>query len=247
MSYFVVFNEFGFNPGMLSKLIFVPYFQHNKLDVYDPSHPTLGNTNLICENNVLKSKDYFGKSTIEKDNMVGSNVDWLFLTDLYQDLRMGYFSNFSCEGNVVKAVTSRFNWIRCSIPQISPISNRYVCYSTEALKYSQSSFFLSIVICQISNYLAIKTRILSIRFQGLGNFFMFFALQTEFIICIVLFYCRPVNNAFGTRDVIFLHFGIYAAFFSIVHNVYDELRKYLIRSFSSKDRENNFFKSYALT
>lgn len=60
---------------------------------------------------------------------------------------------------------------------------------------------------------------------------MFFGFASEFVICIFLAYCRPVNHAFGTRDVIFLHFGMYAFFFSICHVIYDEIRKFLIRNF----------------
>lgn len=101
--------------------------------------------------------------------------------------------------------------------------------------------------CQISDYLCIKTRILSIRFQGLGNFFMFFGLTSELVICVILAYIRPINYAFGTRDVIFLHFGMYAMFISIVHMVYDEIRKYLIRNWPSKHNEPNFFERYTLT
>lgn len=55
--YFVVFNEFGFSPSIVNRLLTVPYFPHNKFDIYDETSPTLGNTNLKCEGDILKSND----------------------------------------------------------------------------------------------------------------------------------------------------------------------------------------------
>lgn len=72
---------------------------------------------------------------------------------------------------------------------------------------------------------------------------MFFGFTTEFVLCIFLAYCRPINYAFGTRDVVFLHFGMYAFFFSTVIVVYDEIRKYLIRNYPPKDKPNWFQKN----
>lgn len=66
--YFVVFNEFGFSPSIVNRLLTKPYFPHNELDIYDPSSPTLGNTNLICEGNNLKSIDSLGHTALDSGN-----------------------------------------------------------------------------------------------------------------------------------------------------------------------------------
>lgn len=161
---------------------------------------------------------------------------------------MGFIGNFVCNGDTVVSVTHRFYWPNCRVPQISPISQRFVCYSTEALKYTQSACFFSIVICQLTNYISIKTRILTFRLQGISNYFMFFSLSTELSVCMLLAYCRPINYAFGSRDVIFLHFGFYACFNSILLLLYDEGRKWLIRNFPKKNpNDPNFFERYTLT
>lgn len=65
----------------------------------------------------------------------------------------------------------------------------------------------------------------------------------EFTLCIFLAYCRPINHVFGTRDVIFLHFGLYSLFFSIMMLLYDETRKFLIRNFPPKGGANWFVKN----
>lgn len=53
----------------------------------------------------------------------------------------------------------------------------------------------------------------------------------EFLICMMLCYCRPINYVFGTRDLAFLHFGIYSSIMTSILIFYDELRKYLIRNY----------------
>lgn len=83
MSYFVTFNQFGFSPTILNRLLIVPYFHHNPTDIYDPAHPTLGNTNLKCDGATLTEKDGFGRPPASEGNYSGSTLDWLFLADLY--------------------------------------------------------------------------------------------------------------------------------------------------------------------
>ena len=53
-----------------------------------------------------------------------------------------------------------------------------------------------------------KTRTLSLLYQGLRNYFMIFGQLTETMLMFSYAYIRPINVAFGTRDVIFWHFGI---------------------------------------
>lgn len=60
---------------------------------------------------------------------------------------MGYFSDFTCDGATVTKVNPKYVWGKCQVPQISPISSRFICYSTETLKYAQTSAFFSIVVC----------------------------------------------------------------------------------------------------
>ena len=43
-------------------------------------------------------------------------------------------------------------------------------------------------------------------------------------------YFQPFNAAFGTRDNIFMHFGVPVLPFAMLQLVIDEVRKYLIRT-----------------
>lgn len=62
----------------------------------------------------------------------------------------------------------------------------------------------------------------------------------EFFLCMLLAYFRLINHVFGTRDVNFMHFGMYSFFFSILMLIYDEIRKFLIRNYPPKGGANWF-------
>ena len=240
LTFFLVMNDFGFSPYSLIGLISKPYLPHNSGDVYDPTHPFFGNTNVQCSNGVLKSIVAPDRDEINKDNIEGFTLDWLFTTDLNQDTRMGFLKNECGSSSTIK-VSNLIDFAQCNVFQISPISGRPVCFTTEALKYGQTSFFFSIVITQFSNNLSCKTRKLSLSYQGLGNTFMMLGWAIEFALTFMLAYCRPVNHIFNTRDVTFFHYGIFSFFFSILMLCYDETRKFLIRNFKKpKDRPNWF-------
>jgi sodium/potassium-transporting ATPase subunit alpha len=67
-------------------------------------------------------------------------------------------------------------------------------------------------------------------YQGLRNQFMIFAFSTEILITLLLAYSAGVNLVFGTRDCIFIHFGLQGLPYCIFMNIWDEIRKYLIRN-----------------
>jgi len=52
--------------------------------------------------------------------------------------------------------------------------------------------------------------------------------MSEVIVGLLIVYCHPVNGGIGTRDVIFLHFGVPAAPFALIILFYDEIRKILV-------------------
>lgn len=80
--YFIVFEEFGFSPSILNRLVTKPYFHHNRGDVYDPDDIFLGNTNVKCTGDVLEMIDDKDKTSLEVDDLKGAVLDWLFTTDI---------------------------------------------------------------------------------------------------------------------------------------------------------------------
>lgn len=175
----------------------------------------------------------------------GVTLDWLFVTHIDQDLRMGYIEPDCSSPQKVK---HSVEFSMCRIFQISPISNRPVCYSTESLKYTQTAVYFTIIITQIGNSkawarkklsdllgIAQKTRRLSVSFQGLRNYFMIFGWFSMFLILYTLAYVTPLNTILGTRDVILQHCLIPGVPFSMMIVLMDEVRKYLIRNTKSSD------------
>lgn len=69
---------------------------------------------------------------------------------------------------------------------------------------------------QYLNAWVCKTRTLSLLYQGLRNYFMIFGQLTETMLMFSYAYIKPINTAFGTRDVIFWHFGIPGLPFSML-------------------------------
>lgn len=101
----------------------------------------------------------------------------------------------------------------------------------EALSFAQGAFFVTIVIVQWADLLICKTRILSIRQQGLKNSVMNFGLMFETLLAAVLCYSAGLNGALGTRNLRLVHW-FPGMPFSMAIFLYDETRKFLMRSTS---------------
>ena len=245
IAYFVVFNDFGFHPSVLNRILSRPYFPHNPEDTYNPSHPFLGNTNVMCDpatGNLISLDTVKERAEVSDTGLTGRTLDWLFTRDIYQDVRLGFLGNDCANNRAFASITLG----ECKVHQISPISLRPACYSTEAGKYAQTAYFCAVVFAQIFNTICAKTRRLPFYSQDLGNEMMILGWVIEIVLMFLLAYLRPLNHAFGTRDVIFFHFGIFGLFYACMMLVYDEIRKFLIRHFPSKHGKPNWFERNTL-
>ncbi|CAM9799376.1 unnamed protein product [Pylaiella littoralis] len=113
--------------------------------------------------------------------------------------------------------------------QCANIASRMV--QKEALAHAQASFFVAIVIVQWADLMICKTRWLSIRTQGMINSTMNFGLFFETLLAAWLCYFPPINIGLGTRNLRLVHW-FPAMPFSIMIFLYDEIRKYLMRTTS---------------
>lgn len=57
---------------------------------------------------------------------------------------------------------------------------------------------------------------------------MFFGFFTELVLMIGLSYIKVFNLVFGTRDVLFIHFGIGSIPFALLMIIWNEGRKYMV-------------------
>jgi sodium/potassium-transporting ATPase subunit alpha len=112
---------------------------------------------------------------------------------------------------------------------ISSVSDAEIRYTSEALRYAQCSYLISIIIVQWADILICKTRKLSIAQQGMRNHMLNFGLCFETGLGALLCYVPWVQRPLGTRPLEIRHFGIPSFPFFIVIFFYDELRKFALR------------------
>jgi len=90
-----------------------------------------------------------------------------------------------------------------------------VYFTTEALFYAQSGYFVTIVMIQWSNVFACKSRKMTIIYSG-PNKHMFGGIATETVLFIVLLYIPGLNTVFGGRPLPFFLLGIPGLGFSML-------------------------------
>ncbi|CAD8189747.1 unnamed protein product [Paramecium pentaurelia] len=218
--WYVSFNDFGFTPSSL-------YFLLNKQgvlpkynDLYNPKDPWFGNSNL---------RESYPNGVCEGTDLIGQeDIDWIYPKHGAHDLRMALLK---CENG---KIVSNMEWGDCNIDLISPVTKRPYCYHTEASSYSQTSFFFGVVLGQICNYQALRQLKGSAIYNGFDNVYMYLAYFIEFLITWSLSYIEVFNTGFGTRDILFIHYGICGLPFGIVLILWNEGRKVCIRIFKSK-------------
>mgnify|MGYP000851143681 FL=1 len=226
LAYFYTMTSFGFpfwslfylnnQKGLLTS--------NSRNDPYDPYQYDLGNSRVgdLCE--TTSDQPY----PIDEDYT--ERLDWVYLRHPYLDVRNVFIE---CAGD--GSVQPKVEFGECFVKQLSDVTETPICYTTEALKYAQTSAFFAVVFCQVSNVLTVKTKKLSIYYQGFNNYMLPAGLASELILTLILAYLAPIHRAFGSRDVIFIHFGLAGIPFAILQMVYDEIRKYMIRNGKSPD------------
>ena len=96
-------------------------------------------------------------------------------------------------------------------------------------KKLEYTFFVSIVIVQWTDLIICKTRRLSVFQQGMNNWFLNFGLVFETILAAVLSYTPGMDKGLRMYPLKF-NWWLPALPFSLLILVYDETRKYILRS-----------------
>ena len=120
LSFYVVFNDFGFPPAELNGIANLSMTISNPGDVYNPTHPTFGNTYLLQK---------YSKSCPSSSDSNYFMIDWVYTNSALFDLRNTFLKcDIDSSGNAV--YTQGMKWGSCNIQQISPITNLPVCFTT---------------------------------------------------------------------------------------------------------------------
>ncbi len=119
-----------------------------------------------------------------------------------------------------------------TLDTISPVTNQAVRYTSEALKYAQTSYWCAIVVSQWGSVIARKTRSINLWQHGFSNRVTFYALVFETILAVVLVYVPFLNTGIATRRLDLRHFGVNAFPFFTIIILYDEVRKFVMNRMS---------------
>jgi len=99
----------------------------------------------------------------------------------------------------------------------------------EAVLHGQTAFFVSIVLTQWFDLIICKTRMLSLKAQGMRNGFMAFGLFFETALTCFILYVPFANTAIRTRPIHFIHW-LPSLPFAVLMFFYDETRKFFMRN-----------------
>jgi sodium/potassium-transporting ATPase subunit alpha len=195
-------------------------------------------------NGFLDQSPEFGEITT---NLL-TNVQLFDLYDAATDSTFVADDNFAATAQG-KRLMGELQQARCTNRELGDLTaDEYKCYPSaspeqlllnvnsrkaqkSALSHGQSASFIAIIIVQWADLVICKTRWLSIRQQGMKNAVMNFALVFELLLGALLCYVPGIPNALGTMPLRFTHW-FPAIPFSIFIFLYDETRKYLMRSTS---------------
>lgn len=211
-TYFLVMNDYGYKPGTLFGMILDEARVPASGDFYNPTDATKGNTQA-------------NDGTVKKDTF-----DFLTDDDNDIDIRLFFWEY------------SNTSWSKCRWGSDAPkfwrrnlVEDQDICYSSEALKYAQTAYLVSIVVVQWADLMISKTRNLSISQQGMKNWFANFGLVFETCLVAILCYFPWFNIPLKTRMLASPHFGVPSFPFFAVIFFYDEGRKSLLRAGIEKD------------
>lgn len=165
-------------------------------------------------------------NSVNKGNAFSNDFpNWLSTINARIDLRAFYVE---CAGNPGGYYYKRFI---PDMPEVLGTTSSYsgspVAYTTEALYYAQSGYFVTVVLVQWSNVFACKSRKCSLIYSGV-NKHMFGGVACETILLIVLLYVPGINGVFGGRQLDFFLLGIPGLLFSMTLLIWEEGRKMLL-------------------
>jgi sodium/potassium-transporting ATPase subunit alpha len=231
-TYFLVLNDFGIRPQALWGLALLESPMPKPTDVYDPLDFSAGGGSKATVVNDSNGDPLYS-SLYGNTNMLEPEADWGSLRwDATRNGKVDVRMFYGEQREPSDWVACRFDPGDKDLPKfyrVSVISDSPICYSTEALKFAQSGYLVSIVCVQWADLMICKTRNLSLAQQGMANSFANFGLFSETALVAVLLYVPFLNVALGTRQIPFPHFAVPSMTFFVSIFFYDELRKIYLR------------------
>ncbi|EAR87207.2 Na,H/K antiporter P-type ATPase, alpha subunit family protein (macronuclear) [Tetrahymena thermophila SB210] len=235
IAYFISLNYFGFKTlelfGMATYSAYKPPAHLFTIDPKIAQFSQYQQYGVMYNSNVM-----LGSKTCDEDLYILKQnykdflwiIDWTQIQNGQYDLRKAFIE---CKNGKWQSKVG--GWSDCNINSsytYSDFVQNTACYSTDALKYAQSSFFCCIVIFQWSNIFACKARKSSFCTSPF-NIKMIQGIFFETCLAAFLVLTPGVNTIFGGRPIEFWQFGVSGVPFSIMVLAWNEVRKYLIRKY----------------
>jgi len=227
-TYLLVLNDFGIRPSALFGMSEQKQPMPNPTDMYDASQTTL--TDIKDANGKVIGQSLHGNTNmmIAEEDKVKMAWDKTKMSKV--DVRLFYAET----RGPASYTNCRWSPDDEDLPSFyrESHSSEYwpICYSTEALKYAQSGYLVSIVCVQWADLMICKTRNLSIAQQQMKNTMGNIGLFFETALVAILLYVPFLNVALGTRQIPFPHFAVPSFSFYCAIFFYDELRKIYLRN-----------------
>jgi sodium/potassium-transporting ATPase subunit alpha len=208
-TYFYILNDYGIRPGTTFALALEPGFIPRPQDRYDPyqSNPVPCYALDAATGEYLT--DDFGEhipiegamskyGNCNYDNEAFETVlNWNGNKHNAVDMRLFYTSREPESWSICRWTTG-VNGL--DFYNQSYVNGTQICYTTEALRFAQAGYLVSIVCVQWSDLMICKTRALSISQQGMVNNNANFALFFETALVAMLCYIPQLGIPLGTRQ-----------------------------------------------
>jgi len=256
-TYFYVLNDYGIRPSTVWQLALKKAPIPKPEDIYNVAQSSV-------VTNADGSMSLYGNSLFGVplkitengelvDNPETDMLAWDKVKHSKIDIRLFY--SFKTSHMSTEPIRGPDAWTSCrwaptddSVPEFYRFSHASdgwsICYSTEALKYAQAGYLVSIVCVQWADLIICKTRNLSLSQQGMvngmGNFGLFF----ETTLVAFLLYFKWLNAPLGTRQIAFPHFAVPSFSFYVAIFFYDELRKIWLRKGMVRENGRLRFKGW---
>jgi len=231
-TYFLIMNDFGLRPTTLWRLALNKSPFPNTTDLYDASATEAVET--LDENGDVVAKSQYGHTNLLFTPDKPERDDYTYLAwDRHKHARVDVRMFYAETRDAGDWTACRWDPTSDDYPyfyKFSYVSDWPICYSTEALKFAQSGYLVSIVCVQWADLMICKTRNLSLSQQGMVNNFGNFGLFFETALVAILCYVPFLNVALGTRQIPFPHFAVPSFSFYCAIFFYDEMRKIWLRN-----------------
>jgi sodium/potassium-transporting ATPase subunit alpha len=231
LTYFAVMNDYGFAPNNLFFFTFNEGVEGGIQDMYNPYDQVFKGNSMGFVSQYADQLGIYGEAFDVYVKNRKRQISWSTDGDISVDLRVFYYT-----------YDNSF-WAPCAIDAQGYHYDGPVCYRVEALRHAQGAFLLAVVILQIANAFAWRTKSCTIFRHKFSNHYLNSAFFVEIAMICLLLYCPGVNTAFGCRGILFYHWVPCLMVF-ITHILWSEITKFLIRNVKKPDGSPGFFYQY---